>query len=228
MRIKYLVHRVSIRIKRDTFAKWLCPYLIKWSIVSGSTSKNPFILEITVRIKYTFYKSILVSQVLKFCYNSRLSQAKELSRCSTGCTASSHPVNCFRHRPVSLSTRITRKGVPISNDNLSLFVSEGRGQPRCFRIYQCIGLFWSFPWPACRLLADNLQQLREVLFWLHENIFHHTELRPPQLLSSSRMSESLPLLSPNYLVYTLVPVHFVVVHVLMTYFHLHMLITSVS
>lgn len=211
MRIKYLVHRVSIRIKRDTFAKWLCPYLIKWSIVSGSTSKNPFILEITVRIKYTFYKSILVSQVLKFCYNSRLSQAEELSRCSTGCTASSHPVNCFRHRPVSLSTRITRKGVPISNDNLSLFVSEGRGQPRCFRIYQCIGLFWSFPWPACRLLADNLQQLREVLFWLHENIFHHTELRPappppPRPLSSSRMSESLPLLSPNYLVYTLVPV----------------------
>lgn len=44
----------------SVFAKWLCPYLIKWSIASGSASKNPFILEITVKIKYTFCKSILV------------------------------------------------------------------------------------------------------------------------------------------------------------------------
>lgn len=226
MRIKYLVHKVSIRIKRDTFAKWLCPYLIKWSIVSGSTSKNLFILEIIVRIKYTFYKSILVSQVLKFCYNSQLSQAEELSRCSTGCTASSYPVNCFRHRPVSLSTRITRKSVPISNDNLSLFVSEGRGQPRCFRIYQCIGLFWSFPWPVCHLLADNLQQLREVLFWLHENIFHHTELPPPaEFFQNVRIPISV--ISRLSCLYPCSS-HFMVVHVLMTYCHLHMLITSVS
>lgn len=52
------VHRVSVRIKRDISAKWLCPYLIKCSVAGGSTSKNLFILEITAKIKYSIYKSV--------------------------------------------------------------------------------------------------------------------------------------------------------------------------
>lgn len=199
-----------MRIKRDIFAKWLCPCLIKRSIVSGSTSKRPCFLEITVKIECTFYKSVLISQVLEFCYHPQSSQAEELSGVSTGCTASSHPVNCFRHRPVSLSTGIASKGAPIANDSYSLFVSEARG----FSIYQCFGFFWILS-QICSSFTDTFQQLGYVLFWLQDNIFRHTE--PPTWVLPEQKKPNL--LSPNYPVYIFL--------VLMIYWHLFMLIARV-